>query len=78
MGKYYIRLIMQEELKLNKKNERGINMIKIAICDDQQIVTEHMSHILLNHKFDADICVDCFTSGLDLYESALKLDIILL
>lgn len=48
-------------------------MIKIAICDDQQIVTEHMSHILLNHKFDADICVDCFTSGLDLYESALKI-----
>lgn len=47
-------------------------MKRIAICDDIQVIARSMQIELQEHTFDEKVVVDAFTSGNDLFLSAVK------
>lgn len=55
-------------------------MIKIAVCDDQEVIAKHIKQVLDLHAFMKETEVEAFVSGEELIESALKkkYDIILM
>lgn len=55
-------------------------MIKIAICDDVEPISQNIGHIIEEHMAGQDIEVDTFTSGQEIYKNAAKkrYDIILM
>lgn len=55
-----------------KEREAMRAMIRIAVCDDNEIIAIGMRAAITNHDFGTEITVDAFTSGRDLYESFAK------
>lgn len=47
-------------------------MIKIAVCDDNSIISKSIKKVLLNHDFGIKVDIDIFETGKDLYESSIK------
>lgn len=45
-------------------------MIKIAVCDDNELICKSIEYIITEHKFNENVQVDAFITGEELYENA--------
>ena len=62
---------------MNAQGEKEGLMIRIAVCDDQEIVCENVRKMILNEEEDR-YEVDLFRSGKELLEAGRKYDILFL
>lgn len=49
-------------------------MVKVAICDDEELIVEVIKKYIYNYKFSESISVDGFTTGDELYKNAIKIE----